>query len=618
MFLVISLFACRTTDQPQEGGGAKVKGEFDQDQPILGPKETNGEWQTPPLPPKEMRMQAIHSALQPDGTVLIANGSSNRNPANPLDLQKLTRRYALVDNTAVFDPSLPNGHGFFKVPSSPRPGQDDNNPDGADLDLFCSGHAHLPDGNMLFVGGTRSYPNNFRGAKLAWIFDWRSRQWRDTGKLKDGRWYPTLVPLPSGKIAVFSGLHHQKQDTMSTKIEVYNPFEANEGKRWSSVDFAGMQNNPLQTWGNRWDFYPRAFMMKDGRIWMPGDGSGYGNRDVNSRNTLFVRLDTNANPPKVTFQPGPQRPDMSKYYPSSVYDPTSKNGNILIFGGMIGGDSLDLRIENMNQQGFPRTVSEMTRFIAPAQDGGQGTFEVIQNALGNTQRDQRINHTAILLPTRQILVLGGGNSGYERPVFHPVLLTPDTTQAGGFNKSFMNPNHKPRLYHNNALLLPDGRVLSMGGNFAPGNRRTQVREVAGGKVEVKNWDDPELEGDRPDMPGEVYQVEIFSPPYLFLPGARPKITDAPETVKYGSAFNVKVQDGGQGGQLVMMRLGSNTHGMDVDQRHVPLNINNNNGGNGTFNVAAPTNRNFALPGYYMLFYINNAGKPSVSKMVRLE
>ena len=32
---------------------------------------------------------------------------------------------------------------------------------------------------------------------------------------------------------------------------------------------------------------------------------------------------------------------------------------------------------------------------------------------------------------------------------------------------------------------------------------------------------------------------------------------------------------------------------------------------------APTNRNLYPPGYYMLFYVNERGQPSIAKMVRL-
>ena len=58
-----------------------------------------------------------------------------------------------------------------------------------------------------------------------------------------------------------------------------------------------------------------------------------------------------------------------------------------------------------------------------------------------------------------------------------------------------------RTYHSIALLLPDGRVLSAGG------------EIGGASA------------------------EIYSPPYLFH-GSRPTITSAPTSVRYGQSFFV--------------------------------------------------------------------------------
>ncbi|HEY2123764.1 MAG TPA: hypothetical protein VGH07_09240, partial [Chthoniobacterales bacterium] len=61
----------------------------------------------------------------------------------------------------------------------------------------------------------------------------------------------------------------------------------------------------------------------------------------------------------------------------------------------------------------------------------------------------------------------------------------------------------PRLYHSEALLLPDGRVMVSGGG-----RFNGINE-----------------------PTDQFSAEFFAPPYLFK-GARPTIASAPAQLSY--------------------------------------------------------------------------------------
>lgn len=61
------------------------------------------------------------------------------------------------------------------------------------LDLFCSGHARLADGNLLVGGGTTTFSTqkpgddphhgHFRGARWTVIFDWLSSKWKQVGDM---------------------------------------------------------------------------------------------------------------------------------------------------------------------------------------------------------------------------------------------------------------------------------------------------------------------------------------------------------------------------------------------------------------------------------------------------
>lgn len=184
----------------------------------------------------------------------------------------------------------------------------------------------------------------------------------------------------------------------------------------------------------------------------------------------------------------------------------------------------------------------------------------------------------------------------------------------------MNPDIEPRLYHNTALLLPDARVLVMGGNNSRAARYDKDGTV---RLDTKNdfaFIDKGTEGNS----GEIWQHAIFYPPYLFGTTARPEIVTAPETLKYGGKQTISVSNAStnpdQPGSIVLVKLGSVTHSFDNGQRLIDLGsgaITGTEESNTRISFSAPEDHHFTPPGYYMLFYVNHAGNPSHAKIVQL-
>jgi hypothetical protein len=145
----------------------------------------------------------------------------------------------------------------------------------------------------------------------------------------------------------------------------------------------------------------------------------------------------------------------------------------------------------------------------------------------------------------------------------------------------------PRLYHSNALLMPDARVLIVGGGRFFGV---------------------------PDDPSDQLTAEYYSPPYLFK-GARPTITSAPASATYGSTIPVETPDAAGIAKVSLIKLASVTHGFNHDQRILDLPFS---AAGGTLNVQAPANANLAPPGHYMLFILNANGVPSVAAILRMQ
>ncbi len=187
----------------------------------------------------------------------------------------------------------------------------------------------------------------------------------------------------------------------------------------------------------------------------------------------------------------------------------------------------------------------------------------------------RIHANAVTLPDGQVLVVGGGAAGkYDGPVTAAELYDPVAETW-----TVMGSQQGGRMYHATALLLPDGRVLSAG----------------------------------QDSGGYATMGEIFSPPYLFK-GPRPTIASAPSTTGYGESFSFTSPQAGDLGKVALIRPGSVTHTVDTDQRYVGLDFTTSGD---TVTVTGPANGNIAPPGYYMLFAVDSAGVPSVAEWVHV-
>lgn len=138
----------------------------------------------------------------------------------------------------------------------------------------------------------------------------------------------------------------------------------------------------------------------------------------------------------------------------------------------------------------------------------------------------------------------------------------------------------PRLYHGTSILLPDGRVIVAGSG---------------------RYGSP-----------EEFNAEIFSPPYLFK-GPRPVIGSAPPLVHPGRTFAIDTTATNVSA-VTMLRIGSMTHSFNSDQRFLSLPFTAEPG---RIVAQAPANVHDVMPGYYLLFLVNEAGVPSVGVFVRV-
>ena len=196
------------------------------------------------------------------------------------------------------------------------------------------------------------------------------------------------------------------------------------------------------------------------------------------------------------------------------------------------------------------------------------TWQALPNM--NVARD-KLN--SVLLPDGRVLFLGG----YETPPDGgPVEIFDPEDPMSGFQ---LGPNMKyPRGYHSAAILLPDGSVI-MGGDPNGGS-----------------------------TPNERYR-----PSYFFKP--RPTITAAPATLTYGSAFAVDTPTSRAIAEVVLMSAGAVTHAFNQNQRYVGCPITGTTAT--AVDASAPPDGTIAPPGYYLLFLVDKDRSPSKGVWIRL-
>src|SRR3989442_9631889 len=344
-----------------------------------------------------------------------------------------------------------------------------------------------------------------------------------------GRWYPTATTLGDGSVMTFSGL--SEIGLTNTTVEIYRV-----GAGWSP-EYASGWVPPL---------YPRMHLLPNGNVVASGPAPQTMIFDASTKTWSAVAS---------TNYSGTRR------YGSSVLLPlTPADGykpRVMIFGG-----------------GDPATATTEIIDLSATTPGGQ---------YGPRMSQPRIEMTATILPNGKVLALGGSTHDEDATTasLNADLYDPETNTF-----SSAGANAFPRLYHSNALLLPDGTVWVVGGN--------------------------------PQRGTYEQHMEIYSPAYLFNAdgslATRPTIAGVPGAISYGGAFEVQTPDAATITSAVLVRPGAPTHAFDMDQRLVRLSYTVGSGG---LNVTAPPNRNIAPPGYYMLFILNSAGVPSLASFVQL-
>lgn len=388
--------------------------------------------------------------------------------------------------------------------------------------------------------------HDFEGTNKSYIFDPATEKYEQTGNLNEKRWYPTLTGLPNGDVMATSGLDGEGQ-ILQGQTEVYDP--------------------ATRKWTNREDLtryfptYPAIFQTeKSGTLFYTGSNAGYGPADK-GRTPGFWNLQNN------TMQPvtGLRDPDLLETSSSSWVGPVQNQTLMVIGGGGVGESN-----QSTGRIDLIKLNSPDPKFV-PGPSLPQGTRYP----------------SVVTLPDDTALITGGSadyrgkhnSDNHTARIFNPVngTLSDAADPLVG------------RDYHSEALLLPDGRVITLGSNpLFTGETDTQT------------------------APFEQ-RIEVYTPPYLYH-GDRPQITDAPLTAQLGDTMTVASPQSADIASARLIRPSAVTHVTDVEQRSIALGLHQHDG---KLLLTIPTEATLVPPGNYMLFLVDKHGVPSVATWVQV-
>jgi hypothetical protein len=501
--------------------------------------QSSGSW----LPVKSSTSTvAIHIALTPTGKIFYLAGSgwnlNNRN--GPYQARLL-------------DPVI---------------GTDTNVP--LSKDLFCAGQCQLPNGNILLCGGTATYENDinncdgrWHGARSAFEFDVTTGTLVEQAPMKTGRWYPTLVTLPDGRIIVVSGMDDlgsynylaEVYDPVSKSWSIsYDPFSTNMycvGED-STCPGAGSPcfGGPNQGTAPWLSLYPRMFLLPSGLVYTSSQ-----------REQLFLFDPSTGRWTSVGRSSFGQYRDYGTSILLPLQNSSLERGKVIVVGGSSSNTAPATNVVEVHDFNQGTSTSPNIRRVAPLNQGRKYPLPII-------------------LPNGKLVVFGGSTQGNENPVYVPEMFDPENESQGWVN---LPAATVPRGYHGTALLLPDGSVWTAGST--PQSTVSELR------------------------------IEIFRPSYFFSATARPTISDAPTVGGYGTSITIPTPDAANVARVSLVKTGCTTHHYDTDMRLIWLPITNSTTNSVT--VAAPINANIAPPGYYMIHILDSSLVPSTAQIIKI-
>jgi len=592
----------------------------------------HGRWDVLELP-SDIRVNAIHAAVLPTGKVLIVAGSGNDRAQFDSGTFK----------TLVYDPVTGQGH---LVPTP--------------ADLFCGGHAFLPDGKLLVAGGTKRYElldgavTHAAGAMTVKneFPDGAARTFpRGTEFIAPGgqryRAASDFTLAPASKVVAPAGPPVVTASQTRVWVEAEEPGPAGVTAQRGQYAVAGLEGPDLrniyglaekmtldkqdyQGLPDSYEFdpvtetYRRVGDMHEAR-WYP-TLTGLTNGQVLAVSGLDD-VGQIVDGQNETYDPNAkvwtERPDLKRYFPT--YPALFQTGgpDTLFYSGANSGygPAEAGRVPGLwnlaTNQFTPVPGMRDPDLLETAGSGWVGTVQrqkvmvVGGGGVGESSRSTgRIDTVDLSAPNPHYVPGPSLPEGTRYP--NLVTLPDDTTLITGGSSDYRGKsgtdNHTSRIYH------PDNDTLSVAADPTVGrNYHSEALLLPGGQVLTLGSD--ALFGDPKNLTPATFEqrIEIYSPPYLFQ-GARPTVTGGPDSLARGASADFSTPDAANIATARLIRPAAATHVTNLEQRSIALDIVRKDG---AVSVRVPPEQSLVPAGFYMLFMTDTHGVPSVARWVRV-
>lgn len=534
-----------------------------------------GRW----LPPQDIGLIGVNAHLLPNGKVLLHDATQDDNvrpnKGTWLDEVNGTPRPSLV---ALYDPArntLENQDEWFTSQ--------------AELELFCSGHTFLPNGNLVFQGNTQNGQVSANVWRATVIYDWKTSRWTRGADSTRAAYYPTLASTAAGDVLSFaSGTPgNGKSRPLADHTEVYNYQSGQWRMLTNDAEWTALRNyfNGGSLVANGDPYYHVAMMPGTGKILHLG-GPAH-----------LVAADYAGNGGAQYYG---KRDDIVRHWGShQIYDA----GKVLF----AGGGSYSARYGSTGGAWDGARALSNTAVVV---DMNNGWSRSPTWRMTGSMQEGRVRTSSSLMADGKVIMTGGHDwtvgdywkdpaveGGYS---WNINKMRPEVWDPATGLWSEMQPQQRRRQYHSVTLLLPDGRILSAGSGMP------EMYSAYGGYSGSVTWND--------------HTIEIFEPPYLFNDSGqyatRPTISWAPEGMGYGQDFSVVLGDTSDTiSKLHLIKLSSQTHGVEMSSRLVPLSFTQSAN---YLDVKGLSDSTVAPAGHYMLIAVNDKGVPSVAKIVKID